>query len=204
MNAPARPKPLPWDELKSRLDENQPFNMMRNTPYYRDAVYEQFSQHEYARRYAAIRAKMRAGGLPIDACIRDVSSKGLMIQAKVSPPRGTYVEIITHSQTIVGRVVWGKDMRFGILTRDKIHVDMMVAERRAPPSGQCADPQPTAVLRPASVARKPGFRRSHARALEFGALILFALAMVATFASATYQTLSRPFESVAESLAPGR
>ena len=63
MNAPARPKPLPWDELKSRLDENQPFNTMRNTPYYRDAVYEQFSPHEYARRYAAIRAKMRAARL---------------------------------------------------------------------------------------------------------------------------------------------
>src|SRR6476660_7999319 len=59
MNAPARPKPLPWDELKHRLDENQPFNMMRGTPYYRDAVYEQFSAQEYARRYAAIRAKMR-------------------------------------------------------------------------------------------------------------------------------------------------
>src|SRR3954449_5029895 len=53
------PKPLPWDQLKSRLDENQPFNMMRDTPYYRDAVYEQFSGAEYARRYAAIRAKMR-------------------------------------------------------------------------------------------------------------------------------------------------
>src|SRR3954467_15096296 len=53
------PKPLPWDQLKSRLDENQPFNMMRGTPYYRDAVYEQFSKEEYARRYAAIRAKMR-------------------------------------------------------------------------------------------------------------------------------------------------
>src|SRR5882672_10485629 len=59
MNAPARPKPLPWDELKHRLDESQPFNMMRNTPYYRDAVYPQFSATEYARRYAAIRAKMR-------------------------------------------------------------------------------------------------------------------------------------------------
>src|ERR1700737_1049334 len=57
MNAPARPKPLPWDELKHRLDENQPFNMMRNTPYYRDAVYEQFSKEEYARRYGATRAK---------------------------------------------------------------------------------------------------------------------------------------------------
>src|SRR3954467_3838540 len=57
------PKPLPWDQLKSRLDENQPFNMMRGTPYYRDAVYEQFSKEEYARRYAAIRAKMQEAKL---------------------------------------------------------------------------------------------------------------------------------------------
>jgi Xaa-Pro aminopeptidase len=63
MPTPARPKPLPWEELKSRLDENQPFNMMRGTPYYRDAVYEQFSTQEYARRYAAIRHKMREAGL---------------------------------------------------------------------------------------------------------------------------------------------
>jgi Xaa-Pro dipeptidase len=63
MTTPARPKPLPWDELKHRLDESQPFNMMRGTPYYRDAVYEQFSKEEYARRYAAIRAKMRADRL---------------------------------------------------------------------------------------------------------------------------------------------
>ena len=62
MTTPVRPKPLPWDELKHRLDENQPFNMMRGTPYYRDAVYEQFSAPEYARRYAAIRAKMPATG----------------------------------------------------------------------------------------------------------------------------------------------
>ena len=60
MNEVTRALPLPWEELRSRLDQNQPFNTMRGTPYYRDAVYEQFSKHEYARRYAAIRAKMRS------------------------------------------------------------------------------------------------------------------------------------------------
>jgi Xaa-Pro aminopeptidase len=54
-----KPKPLPWPELRHRLDENLPFNMMRGTPYYHDAKYEQFSAAEYARRYAALRAKMR-------------------------------------------------------------------------------------------------------------------------------------------------
>jgi Xaa-Pro aminopeptidase len=50
---------LPWEELRTRLDEGPHFNTMRGTPYYRDAVYEQFSKPEYARRYAALRAKMR-------------------------------------------------------------------------------------------------------------------------------------------------
>src|ERR1700678_282806 len=49
---------LPWQELRSRLDEGPHFNTMRGTPYYRDAVYQQFSKEEYARRYAALRAKM--------------------------------------------------------------------------------------------------------------------------------------------------
>ena len=61
MNEPATPRRtfLPWEELRTRLDEGPHFNTMRGTPYYRDAVYEQFSKEEYARRYAALRAKMR-------------------------------------------------------------------------------------------------------------------------------------------------
>jgi Xaa-Pro dipeptidase len=50
---------LAWDDLRHRLDEGRAFNTMQGTPYYRDAVYEQFSAAEYARRYAALRGKMR-------------------------------------------------------------------------------------------------------------------------------------------------
>ena len=57
--------PLPWEQLRTRLDENVPFNAMRDTPYFRDAIYEQFSKAEYARRYAAMRAKMRELALDV-------------------------------------------------------------------------------------------------------------------------------------------
>ena len=57
--APRRPPILPWEELRYRLDESRAFTAMRDTPYYRDAKYEQFSAAEYGRRYAALRAKMR-------------------------------------------------------------------------------------------------------------------------------------------------
>jgi len=56
---PPRIGPQPWPQVRTRLDQQLPFATMRETPYYRDAVYEQFSAAEYARRYAALRAKMR-------------------------------------------------------------------------------------------------------------------------------------------------
>ena len=56
---PPRIGPQPWPQVRTRLDQQLPFANMRETPYYRDAVYEQFSAAEYARRYAALRAKMR-------------------------------------------------------------------------------------------------------------------------------------------------
>lgn len=48
-----------WQNLRGRLDQSIPFANMRDTPYYRDAVYEQFSAKEYERRYEALRTKMR-------------------------------------------------------------------------------------------------------------------------------------------------
>lgn len=52
-----------WEESSKTLDSGATFNAMNGTPYYRDAVYEQFSAEEYARRYAALRQKMRELGL---------------------------------------------------------------------------------------------------------------------------------------------
>src|SRR4029450_10940346 len=49
----------PWDEVRTRLDQNSPFSNMHDTPYYRDAVYDHFSKQEYQRRYRALRDKMR-------------------------------------------------------------------------------------------------------------------------------------------------
>ena len=56
--------PLPkshqtWEQVRGKLDRNAPFSNMYDTPYYRDAVYDHYSKAEYARRYAALRDKMR-------------------------------------------------------------------------------------------------------------------------------------------------
>jgi Xaa-Pro dipeptidase len=51
--------PGQWENVRSRIDQSKLFANMRETPYYRDAVYEQFSAQEYARRYDSLRLKMR-------------------------------------------------------------------------------------------------------------------------------------------------
>ncbi len=56
---------LASEELRFRLDENGPFNSLRGTPYYADAAYEQFSADEVARRYRALREKMRERNLDV-------------------------------------------------------------------------------------------------------------------------------------------
>lgn len=58
----------------------------------------------------------------MDVCIRDVSARGMLIQASVPPPRGTYVEILRPGYSVTGRVVWSKHHKFGIESREKIKV----------------------------------------------------------------------------------
>jgi Xaa-Pro dipeptidase len=67
INVPRQRPPgaVPWEEVRGRLDQNGPFSNMFDTPLYRDAVWEQFSREEYARRYAALRDKMRAHNLDV-------------------------------------------------------------------------------------------------------------------------------------------
>src|ERR1051325_3123629 len=59
INVPPPAGAVPWEQVRTRLDQNGPFANMYDTPLYRDAVWEQFSEREYARRYAALRTKMR-------------------------------------------------------------------------------------------------------------------------------------------------
>jgi Xaa-Pro dipeptidase len=53
----------PFPEIRTRLDDWRVFNNMVDSPYYRDAVYEKFSDAEYQRRYEALKSKMRERGL---------------------------------------------------------------------------------------------------------------------------------------------
>jgi hypothetical protein len=49
-----------WEQVRNRLDQNAPFSNMYDTPHYRDAVYDHFSQQEYAPLPLVARQDARA------------------------------------------------------------------------------------------------------------------------------------------------
>lgn len=75
------------------------------------------------RRQVFLRARMRAGGQPADICIRNISSRGMLLQTAAPPPRGSYVEVLLPMHRIVARVVWVKERRFGVQTREAMDLD---------------------------------------------------------------------------------
>lgn len=53
-----------------------------------------------------------------DACILDLSSRGLMIHASETVPGGSYLELRRGRHVIVARVVWSRDRRAGLQAQE--------------------------------------------------------------------------------------
>jgi hypothetical protein len=160
-----------------------------------------------ARRKVVIPARMRDGGAWVDVCIRDISSRGMLVQAASPPPRGTYIEIYKARHRIVARVVWRKERRFGVHTQDKLDIGAIIedaalavaapAAGSAPPPERRADP---GRLTAAKLAERAERNRRLSAMFEFGCVVACGLAAAAITVSAVKQTLSRPLQSISEQL----
>jgi hypothetical protein len=71
---------------------------------------------------------MRLDGTWKDVCIRNISSRGMLIQASVTPPRGAYVEVRRGRHAIVARIAWSNEQRFGVQTQDRLNVEAVLKE----------------------------------------------------------------------------
>jgi len=149
------------------------------------------------RRKVTIRASMRAEGPPLDVCVRDISSRGLMIQTRVPPPRGTYVQIECAGHEIVGIVVWRREHRFGINTCERIDASALARERQPAK----ASPRPAKSVGKAGIAASVTPQgRMFAQRMEFAVVATFALVLVGALGAVAFETLSRPLAAVSAAL----
>ena len=151
-----------------------------------------------------IQARMRIGATWSDACILNLSSRGMLVHAQSVPERGNYLEIRRGQHVVVARVVWSGDQRCGVRTQDPLRADQLIAETDNSSFGsrsmtetveRRSAPRPTAARYEAS--------RTRGRAFEFGSLAAVGLAAAFLLFATLDELLGRPLVAVEAVLASG-
>jgi hypothetical protein len=80
-------------------------------------------QSRELRRRVVARARVWAGSQWSDACILNVSSRGLLIQTSRPIPEGSSVEILRGDHLIVACVMWSNAGRSGLKSEQQLPVE---------------------------------------------------------------------------------
>ena len=152
-----------------------------------------------------IPARMRISAGWNDACILNISERGLMIRAASAPPRrGSCVELRRGARIIIGRVMWAEQDLVGLSTQDVLDVESIVA---VPDGGGAEDASSSAIadtferratVRPATVAERS---RQWSRAFDFACMTIFAVAGCVVAFGAVTQLLAAPMAAIELGLA---
>ncbi|MCY7281297.1 MAG: hypothetical protein LH610_10465 [Sphingomonas bacterium] len=143
---------------------------------------------------------MKAGTSWHDACILNISSRGMLLQAAAPPVRGSYLEIRRGAQVIVARVMWCKSHRFGIKSQDILSIDAIVA------NGDFVTATGAATVVEQRLAERPRLsahehNRWQGRLMEYGFVAALAAAIAVFAATEVYTMLSKPADTITAALA---
>ncbi len=83
------------------------------------------------RRRVVVRARVRSGAQWADACILNVSSRGLLIQTSRPVPEGSMVELLRGDHLIMARVMWSTAGRSGLRSEERLPVEDILSIEQA-------------------------------------------------------------------------
>jgi hypothetical protein len=150
-----------------------------------------------------VKARVRANATWSDACILNLSTRGMLLRAARSPVRGSYLEIRRGIHVIIARVVWAKPDRFGVQTQDPVHADSLIVDAQKPPAQTnpqgCSFIECRAAPRPSEVKHEASRRRSHA--IEFRTFLLLGAIATLVIGESVAEALGKPLAAVNSVLA---
>jgi hypothetical protein len=150
------------------------------------------------RHSVLIRARMRAGGPAADVCVRNVSSRGMLLQAHEVPEPGSYVEILLPDAVVVGRVMWAAERRFGIRARDRIPIHRLIGGHSRQSDSMAMAAQRG---RPcATIAEARSDARLAGRSMQFLVLVLCSVAAAGLAALLVFRALSSVSDKISQHL----
>lgn len=146
-----------------------------------------------------LRARLRALSGWSDACILNVSSRGLMINAPCAvAAQGSTIELWHGDRMIVATVVWRRGSRAGLQAEDRVPVEEILA------GSESDSLQLTATLWPdVERRRKPrtgGNGRVRARAIELAGVATIAVLLAGGACLMVKHAFARPLALVQSSL----
>lgn len=146
-------------------------------------------------------ARMRSVSGWSDACILNVSRRGLLIYSAGSADPGSFVEIRRGGQLVVARVVWRRNQRIGLHSPDPVRVEDIISTETAASVVQASASQFPKERR--RIRRDCERSRNHARAMEFIAVVLAGTALAGAAVAAVRDTLDAPLAAVKRALGDG-
>jgi hypothetical protein len=150
------------------------------------------------RQKVLIKARMRVGASWADACILNLSSRGMLVQSGSAPQRGNYLEIRRGRHVVVARVVWSFDERFGVETQQSVSAEDLIRET----DNSSTATRPVAEERRVAprYGEKSEARRQRGRVFEFGSLALFGIASAFLLFATVHELLGRPLSALEAAL----
>lgn len=139
-------------------------------------------------------ARMRSAAGWDDACILNISSRGLLIYSNIAAEPGATVEVRRGGQLVVARVVWRKNQRIGLCSSDPVPVEQVISDEAAA-SAVLSSGDPIRLDRRRR-PRNPDRSRERGRAIEFICVALLGSAFAAWAAMSVHQALATPMSAI--------
>jgi hypothetical protein len=143
-------------------------------------------------------ARMRSASGWSDACILNISSRGLLIYSSGSPAPGSFVEVRRGGQLVVARVVWRKNQRIGLCSPDPVRVEDIISSETAASAVQATVARPKFDRR--RLPRTEERSRARGKAMEFLGTLLIGGSIILVASVYAVDVLARPMSTIRTAL----
>jgi hypothetical protein len=150
------------------------------------------------RRRVVMPARLRSSIGWTDACILNISSRGLMIHSSRAGPQGSVVELWRGDHVIVARVMWQDGARAGLQTDERLAVDDILSLSSSAAMTLTASKAVSGDRRARS--RDEPDRRRQGRMVEFVGVVLIGSVLAAAAYGLVEQALARPMAMIQAAL----
>lgn len=146
-------------------------------------------------------ARLCLGAQWTDVCILNVSTRGMMIQARQPTHQGMTVEIRRDRYLITGQIVWQDGDRIGLRCEDRVPVEEMLS-LGAGKSLRLVTTEGALIERRRASRHRSDEARLHGRAVQFAGVIAIALGLSISGLLWVKSTLAHPLQAAEAALAP--